>query len=155
MVYNWELPYKEMEKKRIKCWNWQVQISDCRFRPLDQTYDRYNPRKTGQTNDDYHIHEESGWSDELVKQFRRNIRGQNICIRHGFPFYSKDFERKRIDRELVMEVKQLRTIKEKEDRLKEEGIHYWIPSRITYPQKNGDLVKSTPSSSRTPGKILA
>jgi len=42
MIYNWDIPFEEMEKKRIKCWEWKVQISDCRFRPLTQSFDRYN-----------------------------------------------------------------------------------------------------------------
>ena len=46
MVYNSDLNFEEMEKKRVKCWEWSVQISDCRFRPLDQTYDYYSgPKK--------------------------------------------------------------------------------------------------------------
>jgi len=38
MLYNYDLPYEELERKRIKCWEWRVQIADCRYRPLDQTY---------------------------------------------------------------------------------------------------------------------
>ncbi|RLE53976.1 MAG: Fe-S oxidoreductase, partial [Candidatus Methanomethylicota archaeon] len=49
MLYNWDIPFEEMEKKRIKCWEWKVQIADCRYRPLDQTFDNYNPRVLGQT----------------------------------------------------------------------------------------------------------
>jgi len=36
MLYNHQIPFEEMEKKRIQCWKWQVQIADCRFRPLNQ-----------------------------------------------------------------------------------------------------------------------
>ena len=43
MLYNWNLPFEGMEKKRLKCWDWRVQIADCRYRPLDQTFGRYNP----------------------------------------------------------------------------------------------------------------
>ena len=30
MLYNWLIPFEEMERKRIKCWGWKVQIADCR-----------------------------------------------------------------------------------------------------------------------------
>ncbi len=111
MLYNWAIPFEEMEKKRIKCLEWGVQIADCRYRPLDQISDKYNSRKE-QTNEDYHIHTEAGWTDALVKQFRKNVRQQNICVRHGFPFYSKDFERKKF-REMMRPVKLLATKEEK------------------------------------------
>jgi len=92
MLYNWKLDFNEMERKRIKCWHWKVQISDCRYRPLNQTYDNYNPRKL-QTNRDYFIH--PAWTDPQVKQFRKNVREQNICVRHGFRYYSRLLERKK------------------------------------------------------------
>jgi hypothetical protein len=91
MLYNWDLDFLDMEKKRIKCWKWGVQISDCRYRPLDQLYDNYAPTLK-QTNEDYHIHH--NWTDAQVKQFRKNVREQNICVRHRFPFYSKSLEKK-------------------------------------------------------------
>ena len=92
MLYNWKIPFEEMELKRIKCWEWKVQISDCRFRPLNQTYDNYNPRVVGQTSRDYYIH--PMWTDAEVKQFRRNVRRQNICVRHKLPYYSRVLEKK-------------------------------------------------------------
>jgi hypothetical protein len=91
MIFNWDISFEEMEKKRIKCWQWNTQISDCRYRPLDQTYDNYKPKKS-QTIKDYHIHE--NWTDALVKQFRKNVRRQNICVRQEVKFYSKAFELK-------------------------------------------------------------
>jgi len=100
VLYNWDIPFKEMEKKRIKCWSWQVQISDCRYRPLDRLNDNYKSNIIGQTSKDYYIHEKSGWTDELVKQFRKNVRRQNICVRHGFPFYSRSFEQKKLEKKL-------------------------------------------------------
>jgi len=133
MLYNWDLTFKEMERKRIKCWNWQVQIADCRYRPLEQTFDRYNPRKIGQTGEDYYIHENADWTDALVKQFRKNVRRQNICIRHGFPFYSKDFEHKKFNEKIMRRVKKMKSKREKKKFLKAKGIHYWIPDQITYP----------------------
>jgi len=90
MLYNWQIPFEEMERKRIKCWEWQVQIADCRFRPLNQLIDEYRPRSTGQTFEDYFISE--GWDDALVKQFRRNVRRQNICVRMRYCAYRKPSE---------------------------------------------------------------
>ena len=90
MIYNFEQDYYEMLKKLKQCKRWGVQIADCRFRPLNQTYDNYNPRKE-QTRDDYFIY--SKWTDRQIKLFRRKVRQQNIMIRHGFDFYSKDLEK--------------------------------------------------------------
>ncbi len=91
MLYNWSTPFEEMEQKRIQCWKWRVQIADCRFRPLDRTYDQYNPR-VSQTADEYYVHTEGGWTDAKVKQFRQNVRRQNIVVRQGYEFYSKYLE---------------------------------------------------------------
>jgi len=41
------------------------QIADCRYRPLNQLFDNYNPLIKGQTSKDYYIHEEAGWTDYL------------------------------------------------------------------------------------------
>ena len=92
MLYNWDHDFCEMEKKRLKCWDWRVQISDCRYRLLDQTYDNYNPRRS-QTSKDYFIHPK--WTDSEVKQFRKNVRRQNICVRMGTNKYDKSLERKK------------------------------------------------------------
>ena len=92
MVYNYVLPFEIMEKKRLKCMEWGVQIADCRYRPLNQTYDFYNPFAKTQTVNEYFVHEH--WSDSEVRQFRKNVREQNICIRHGFKEYNKELERK-------------------------------------------------------------
>ncbi|MCL4430566.1 MAG: Fe-S oxidoreductase [Chloroflexi bacterium] len=108
MIYNWEVSFSEMEKKRLKCWEWQVQIADCRYRPLDQTVDNYDP-KLEQTSEDYFIHR--NWTDLMIKEFRKNVRRQNICVRHGFPFCSKGLERNRFDKELSF---KLRTMKPSE-----------------------------------------
>ncbi|MEW6409380.1 MAG: cobalamin-dependent protein [Nitrospirota bacterium] len=135
VLYNWDITFEEMEKKRIKCWKWHVQIADCRFRPLDQTFDNYNPRKLEQTNDDYYIHEKAGWNDALVRQFRKNVRRQNICVRHGFPFYSNVLERMRLPKEKIIEimknVDQMKTKKEKKEYLDGENISFWFPDEIT------------------------
>lgn len=127
VLYNWDIPFEEMEMKRLKCWNWKVQISDCRYRPLDQLNDNYNPRANNQTNDDYHIHYVSGWSDKLVKEFRKNIRMQNICVRYGYPFYSKSFEHKIFGKNIRKKVKEIPTLEEKIKYLNSIGANYWIP----------------------------
>lgn len=90
MIYNYEPDYYEMLKKLKQCKRWSVQIADCRYRPLNQTFDNYNPRGR-QTNKDYYIHPR--WTDRQIKLFRRKVRQQNIMIRHGFDFYSKELER--------------------------------------------------------------
>lgn len=131
MLYNWAIPFKQMEKKRVKCWQWQVQIADCRYRPLTQTYDNYNPRKTEQTNKDYYIHTETGWSDALVKLFRKNVRRQNICVRQHLPFYSREFERKSVTSSTMKKVKHLRTLSQKKAFLRKKAISYWLPNQLS------------------------
>jgi len=137
MIYNWDINFAEMEKKRIKCFRWRVQIADCRYRPLDSTYDNYNPRAYGQTEKDYYIHKKAGWTDALVRQFRKNIRRQNICVRHGFPFYSSDLERMTISkndfRKMITHIKKLHTKAEKKRYLEKIKIDYWFPDEATYP----------------------
>jgi len=127
MVYNYELPFEVMEEKRKECYKWGVQISDCRFRPLDQTLENYNSHKNNQTGKDYYIH--PNWSDKEAKEFRRNVRRQNICIRHGFPFYSRDFEHKKYSSELLKKVKSLSNFRRKIEFLNEHNIDYWIPDK--------------------------
>lgn len=93
MIYNWDYPYDIMELKRKQCYRWGVQIADCRYRPLNQTFDKYNPRAKEQTSADYYIH--LTWSDSEVRLFRRNVRRHNICIRHGIAWnkYDQTLER--------------------------------------------------------------
>lgn len=106
MIYNHDLDYEEMEKKRVKCWKWQVQISDCRYRPLDRTDDEYNPySRKPQTNDNYHIN--PNWTDELVREFRRNVRKHNICVRHEIKYYSNLAERKKISKSKSLEYRNM------------------------------------------------
>ncbi|MEM2258365.1 MAG: Fe-S oxidoreductase [Candidatus Thermoplasmatota archaeon] len=104
MIYNWEIPFREMEKKRIKCWEWKVQIADCRYRPLNQTYDNYDPKKH-QTTEDYYIHPK--WTDGEVKQFRKNVRSQNICVRYNLNYYSPNLERCVIPKKEILNFKNL------------------------------------------------
>jgi hypothetical protein len=131
MLYNWDYDFIGMEKKRLKCWEWGVQIADCRFRPLNQTFDNYD-QKNPQTSNDYYIHPK--WTDAEVKQFRRNVRMQNICVRHKFPFYSKDLEQKRIDKELAKRVKSMSKLEIM--RLHKNGklSDYWYPDTVTIPE---------------------
>jgi len=133
MLYNWDISFEEMERKRIKCWEWKVQIADCRYRPLNQTCDNYNPQVAGQTSDEYHIHEKGGWDDALVKQFRKNVRRQNICARHGFPFYSKTFERKTVGRDVMREAKSIPSIEGKLEFLNNSKFDHWFPDKVTHP----------------------
>ena len=108
MIYNYEITYEEMEEKRVKCAEWGVQITDCRYRPLDATYDNYSSFKTkGQTSKDYHIHVESGWTDQKVRKFRRNIRRHNICMRHEVDYHSTLLERKKVPQEKAKEYRQM------------------------------------------------
>lgn len=97
MIYNFELNYNEMEDKRVKCFEWGVQINDCRYRPLDSTFDNYNSRKRKQTSKDYWIN--PNWSDYEIRLFRRNIRRHNICIRYDVDYHSNKLERKQIPQE--------------------------------------------------------
>lgn len=104
MIYNWDIPFVEMERKRLRCWKWKVQITDCRYRPTTQLYDYFNAR-IPQTSKDYFIHPK--WTDAEVKQFRRNVRKQNICVRHGFEFHSSLLERKGVAKKLSTELRDL------------------------------------------------
>ncbi len=146
VLYNWDIPFDEMEKKRVQCYKWRVQIADCRYRPLDQTFDEYNPRRRNQTARDYYIHSQAGWTDFLVKQYRKNIRRTNICVRHGFPFYSSAFERKKIGNSHAKHLKSLHTLKEKEEYLRKEGIEYWFPGKTT---KSYELLDSSQNTAQT------
>jgi len=84
MIYNYDVTFEEMEKKRKLCKKWGVQIADCRYRPLWQLWDNYNPQaRKGQTEKDYYIHKKAGWTDSKIRKFRKNIREQNIGIRYG------------------------------------------------------------------------
>ena len=126
MVYNFKIPFEIMEAKRKKCYEWGVQIADCRYRPLNQTFDNYIPSKNNQTNKEYFIH--SIWEDKQVKLFRANIRKQNICIRHDFPFYSKLLEHKSSKNLPIKKIKELVNINEKINLLKKHNIDYWLPN---------------------------
>lgn len=125
MIYNYDLPFEIMEEKRKKCFRWGVQIADCRFRSLNQTFDNYKPYKKEQSNEDYYIHPD--WTDSEVRRFRKNVRRQNICIRHGFPFYSKDLEHKVYSRLIGKKIKSICEFDEKIKYLKDNDINFWLP----------------------------
>ncbi|WP_319508920.1 hypothetical protein [uncultured Methanolobus sp.] len=127
MIYNWDLDFEEMERKRIKCLEWGVQISDCRYRPLGQLFDYYKPLKDQNNKDEYFIHPK--WTDAEVKQFRKNIRRQNICIRQNFKFHSKLMERKKYTREECAILKNME-ISAAQEYLPD----LWSPSEITPPR---------------------
>ena len=134
MIYDWGIPFLEMEDKRKQCLKWNVQISDCRYRPIDQPYDHYSSRTEGQTSKDYYIHTSRGWDDALVKMFRRNVREQNICVRHGFDIYVKEFETKRAPKSIIVRVTKEKALDGKISILKQKGYHYWNPRRTRVPR---------------------
>ena len=109
MIYNYEekggLDYNEMEKKRVECANWGVQITDCRYRPLERTDDEYSSYKKHQTNEDYHIN--PNWTDHEIRKFRRNIRRHNICMRHEVDYHSSILERKKIPQEKASKYREM------------------------------------------------
>lgn len=56
VLYNHEMTFEELEFKRRKCWEWKVQVTNCRYRPLDALDDLFQGKKKNQTSDDYYIH---------------------------------------------------------------------------------------------------
>lgn len=127
MIYNWNLDFEEMEKKRIKCYEWKVQISDCRNRPLTQLHDNYEPRKDQNEGMDYHIN--PNWTDAEVKQFRKNVRRQNICVRQNLRYHSKILEHKRIYSKEEIQALKFMPIEDAKKCLPD----LWIPLEITPP----------------------
>lgn len=99
MLYNHELPYEELERKRVKCWEWGVMVNHCRYRPLDLTDEHYIAlRSSHQTSDDYYIH--PNWTDAKIKKYSNNIRIHNSCIRWDTIAYSYTFERKKCSKDV-------------------------------------------------------
>ncbi|MCD4781188.1 MAG: Fe-S oxidoreductase [Candidatus Omnitrophica bacterium] len=127
MIYNWDLNFEEMEEKRIKCREWNVQISDCRNRPLNRLHDYYKPLCDQGNGEDYYIHPD--WTDAEVKQFRKNVRRQNICVRQNYQYHSKLLEHKKYySKEEYVAIKSM-SIEEAKKYLPD----LWIPSNITRP----------------------
>lgn len=127
MIYNWKWDFVEMEEKRIKCYEWKVQISDCRYRPLSQLHDHYKPLKDQSDGTDYHIN--PNWTDAEIKQFRKNVRRQNICVRHGFPYHSKLLENKKNFTKEQFRAFKTMPIEEAKEYLPD----LWVPTEITPP----------------------
>ena len=128
MIYNHDIDYNEMEDKRAACFEWGVQITDCRNRPLDKTTDNYNPRKQKQTRQEYHIN--PNWTDYEVRSFRRNVRRHNICIRMDADYHSFKLERKSIPQEKAKEYRY-KTYDEMKDILDD----VWTPKVPHYIEK--------------------
>ena len=124
-----------MEEKRVKCAEWGVQITDCRYRPLDATDDNYSSYKKEQTSDDYYIHEENGWSDAKIRKFRRNIRRHNICMRHEVDYHSTLLERKTIPQEQAKKYREMNY-----DKVKNKLPDAWCPLKF-HPWDEQDYYK--------------
>lgn len=122
VLYNWEIPYEEMEQKRMAIFEWGCTTMDCRFRPLNQTFDEFKMRKQ-QTNEDYYIHPQ--WTDKQVKEYRRNIRRTNICTLFKRKYYVKETERG-ISKEEKEHISDLSY-----DELINEGYTVYDPLKIT------------------------
>ena len=98
MLYNHELSFDELENKRRFCWDWGVNVTNCRYRPLDQLFDYYHGKYKVQTDDDYYIH--PNWSHDLIKKFNQNVRRHNMCLRFNTKFHSRKMQYKKISKEL-------------------------------------------------------
>lgn len=85
MIYNFNIPFEDMLKKLFYCKTWGVQITDCRFRPLDVTKDDFKPYKfkEGQSDKEYYIYKKAGWTDRKVRDFRKKVREHNIWVRYA------------------------------------------------------------------------
>ncbi len=59
-----------------QCYQWGIQVADCRFRPLGLFHDGYRPYKKTQADDEYYLHK--GWTDSVVRLLRRTVRSNNI-----------------------------------------------------------------------------
>jgi len=129
VLYNWKYDYEVLENKRVKCFEFGVQLADCRFRPLNSVFDNYNPRKKHQTNQEYYIH--PNWTDREVRLFRRNVRRHNICVRYSKMFHSYKLERKGISKEEFHNI----LLMPKEE-ITEKVDDAWFPEDFTYRYKN-------------------
>jgi len=83
MIFNHNLSYEEMRAKLDACRRWKVRVIDCRYRPLNQTFDNYVAGSRAQTSRDYYIH--PSWTDMQVRRFRQAVRHQNIAILLDLP----------------------------------------------------------------------
>jgi len=69
-----------------------------------------------------------------VKQFRRNVRRQNICVRMRYPLYSAAAERKRVEKDALSKLREIETVEEKKAFLESLGADWWTPGRVSYPE---------------------
>ncbi|MGB8216392.1 MAG: radical SAM protein [Candidatus Methanoperedens sp.] len=84
MIYNFDIPYEDMIKKLKHCKTLGVQITDCRYRPLEIDYDNYLPHmRNGQPEGNYYIHKKAGWTDQKIRNFRKQVRQHNIWVRYA------------------------------------------------------------------------
>lgn len=88
MIFNFDLSPDVMKAKANACFDWGVQVADCRYRPLDRFTDGYRPMKKSQQDGEYYVH--AGWTDQDVRGFRRQVRESNICLRYGIARGSYD-----------------------------------------------------------------
>jgi hypothetical protein len=91
---------------------------------LNQTYDNYTFSKQ-QTAKDYYIHPK--WTDAEVKQFRKNVRRQNICIRFNLLYYSRTLEKRLLPPNEILKLKKLPP-----EEAKKELKDVWDPSHSSY-----------------------
>lgn len=91
ILYNFDLPYRDILKKIRYCKKWGVQVTDCRYRPLDSTSDNYDPRawRIGQTAEEYYIHRKGSWTDAKIRDVRKRVRRHNIEIRYSCKYDKK------------------------------------------------------------------
>jgi hypothetical protein len=83
MIYNFDTSYEDMLKKLEFCKKMGVQITDCRYRPLDLDYDNYDPHmRNGQPEGSFYIQKEAGWTDKKIRNFRSKVRKHNIEVRY-------------------------------------------------------------------------
>lgn len=120
MLYNFDLDYEELERKRVAVFNMGCMIMDCRYRPLTQTFDEYNPFKE-QDNTDYYIN--PNWSDTQIKTFKRNVRYTNICIMFKLKYFCKELIYKQVTSEEKQMIKKYSF-----EELKEKGYRVWNPA---------------------------
>lgn len=104
MLFNHELDFTELEYKRMHCYRWRVQVTPCRYRPLDQLHDHYIGKCKSQTGDKYFIH--PNWTDSQIRQFNRNVRQHNASVRYRTLYYSSKVEHKKIGLDLHRKVRK-------------------------------------------------
>lgn len=105
MLYNYDLPYEELEKKRVALWDYGVSVAHCRFRPHNQYFDKYHGAFKKQGSEDYYIH--PNWTDKQVRTFAANVNKHNVCIRYDAKYYSNAMRHKNVPYELAKKVKPM------------------------------------------------